>query len=710
MTTHDSTTTLVEAPRRIDAAGHPRNVRRAMFIALPALAVLLATVSLQAVVWATPVGPVLSHSRALDVASAFMAFAWSGVGCLVLARRPANRVGLVLLVAGIAGQTWILAAYYACVGLVAYPGSVPAAVEAAWLSSWVKFLEILAYMFLFVMFPDGILPSRRWRSVAWFVGLALALVAFVWATEPGPLYGVFLGVNNPFGIAASGPQLHDGTYGLLVLAGLASVTAMLVRFRGSSGTQRRQIKWFTYTAAASALTWVTAVVAWDVWRPFATTVELLYPIAPCAVLLAVFISIFRHNLYDIDVVVSRTIVVGALAVLVTTGYVAVVAVVGAAIGRAGETSLGLSVLATAVVATAFQPVRTRVQRMANRLVYGKRATPYEVLTVLARRMGDVYAADDLLPHLAKTLTEGTGASRVEVWLRADHQLRRVASWPDDVPRSPELLVEGVSLTVPGASEVAAVRHQGVLVGALAVALPPGQELSAIEQRLLADLAAQVGVVLDNLRLIEDLKTSRMRIVAAQDEERRRIERDIHDGVQQRLVSLNIALRMTADRLKSTVHDEVAAAVDDAAAEARATLAELRQLARGIHPVIVSEGGLITALHSLAERSPVPTEVVAQPTERLPAPVEVTVYYVVAEALANVAKHARATGAAISVEQSNGHIHITVTDNGIGGAAPSAGSGLTGLADRVNALTGVLTVDSPPGRGTRLRADIPCMPS
>ncbi len=255
-----------------------------------------------------------------------------------------------------------------------------------------------------------------------------------------------------------------------------------------------------------------------------------------------------------------------------------------------------------------------------------------------------------------------------------------------------------------------VRHQGVLVGALAVTLASGHALSAVEERLLTDLAAQVGVALDNMRLVEELKTSRMRIVAAQDEERRRIERDIHDGVQQRLVSLTLALRMTAGQLRSSPHDEAAGAVDDAAEEARATLDELRRLARGIHPAIVSEGGLFAALESLAQRSSVPTDVIGMPIERLPAPVEVTVYYVVAEALANVAKHANATAVKIKVDRYNGCVQVVVADNGVGGAAPGSGSGLTGLADRVTALDGAFEVDSPPGRGTRLRAGIPCASS
>jgi signal transduction histidine kinase len=322
-------------------------------------------------------------------------------------------------------------------------------------------------------------------------------------------------------------------------------------------------------------------------------------------------------------------------------------------------------------------------------------------------MGDAYAADDLLPHLAKNLAEGTGASRVEVWLLADRHLHRVASWPANPQQPVPLRVDGGVATVPGASEVAAVRHQGALVGMLAVTLPPGLALSTIERRLLTDLAAQVGVALDNLRLIEELKASRLRIVAAQDEERRRIERDIHDGVQQRLVSLSLALRMAAAEPKPAAR---AVVLDAAVEEAQSALADLRRLARGIHPAIVSEGGLVAALESLAERAAVPTKVVGVPTERLPASIEVTIYYLVAEALANAAKHAQATTAAVTVDRVDGCIRVVVADNGLGGALPGVGSGLTGLADRVAALDGAFEVDSPPGGGTRLLAEIPCASS
>jgi signal transduction histidine kinase len=678
----------------------------------PALAVLLllATATMLSLTWPEPVRP-LGNPLATDAAAAVGFFAWSAVGGLIVFRRPGNRVGLILLTAGLAAQTWVLGSYYAAFGLLVRPHTLSGVEAATFLYLWLPMVAFgLAFTFLFLLFPDGRLPSQRWRPFAWFAATGLVFWTVTWGTAPGSVGGVFAMVDNPAGMALVG-RIDPGVGWLLfVVSVLGSVTALLVRLHRSTGEQRQQLKWLTYAAAMVALTWVIVTIGSEAGAPFTTAGELMFPVAVAALPLAVFVAIFRHQLYDIDVVISRTIVVGALAVLVTGGYVAVVAVVGTVIGRAGEISLPVAMLATALVAVAFQPVRMRAQRLANRLVYGQRATPYQVLTALARRMGEAYAADDLLPHLARTLAEGVDAAGVEIWLLADRHLHRVAAWPEAGERVAAwpVTVDSDLPALPGVSEVAAVRHQGGLVGALAVTLPPGHTMSAAERALLDDLAAQVGAALDNLRLIEELKASRTRLVAAQDEERRRIERDIHDGVQQRLVALSLALRMAGSGLRSTPDQAMAGTLDEAAEEARAALVELRRLARGIHPAIISEGGLEAALESLAERSPVPVEVAGIPPQHLPAPVEVTVYYLVAEALANAAKHARAHRVRVTVERSDTSVRVAVVDDGVGGAAPGRGSGLIGLADRVAALGGRLDVDSAPGQGTRLRAVIPCV--
>ena len=235
-----------------------------------------------------------------------------------------------------------------------------------------------------------------------------------------------------------------------------------------------------------------------------------------------------------------------------------------------------------------------------------------------------------------------------------------------------------------------------------------------EYELVSSVGAAARLTLENERLqaevrvqLEEVRASRARIVTAADAERRRLERDLHDGAQQRLVNLALAMRMAQQQAKGAPDAELVATLEDASAEVRSALAELRELARGLHPTILTEAGLGPALESLAERSPVPTTIEAAPTGRLPSPVEATAYFVVSEALANVAKYSGAAGAGIAVERKNGRLVVEVRDDGIGGADPDSGSGLRGLADRVAALDGTLRVDSPRGGGTRVIAEIPC---
>jgi signal transduction histidine kinase len=204
--------------------------------------------------------------------------------------------------------------------------------------------------------------------------------------------------------------------------------------------------------------------------------------------------------------------------------------------------------------------------------------------------------------------------------------------------------------------------------------------------------------------LKELRASRARIVEAGDAARRRLERDLHDGAQSRLVALALLLR--AARRRATADPELAELLDRAQDELQTSLAELRELARGIHPAVLTERGLEPALQSLVSRAPVPVTVEASVGERLPEPVESAAYFVVAEALANVAKYAQASQASVAIRRVNGHVTVDVADDGVGGADATSGSGLRGLADRVAALDGTLSLDSPSGRGTRLRAKIP----
>ncbi len=311
---------------------------------------------------------------------------------------------------------------------------------------------------------------------------------------------------------------------------------------------------------------------------------------------------------------------------------------------------------------------------------------------LVSRLGDGQRAGTLRDALADAL--GDPSLALAYWLpeRAEwvDASGRAVAVPEDGGRSTTVERDGrpVALLVHDAS-LADEREllQGV-GGAAALALE--------NERLAAELRARV----------EELRASRTRIVESADAARRRIERDLHDGAQQRLVALALSLRLARRRLD----DDPAAArelLDDASASLDAAIRELRELARGIHPAVLSDRGLGSALEALAQRMPIPVEIAAAPSERLPEPVEAAAYFVVAEAITNVARYAHATHARVEVQREGGRLAVAVADDGVGGADPAKGSGLRGLSDRVAALDGRLEVESPAGQGTTVRAVIPC---
>jgi len=370
--------------------------------------------------------------------------------------------------------------------------------------------------------------------------------------------------------------------------------------------------------------------------------------------------------------------------------------VGAAVGSAR--SGVLSAIAAAIVALAFQPLRRRAQHLANRLVYGERSTPYEVLSGFSERLGEAYAVDDVLPRMARVLGEAIGAERVAVWLKGANGFRPTAAWPstNDLERSGGMPVGGHE-----------VRHQGELLGALTVEMPPSEPLEGASAKLVTDLAGQAGLVLRNAALVEDLKASRKRLVAAQDEERRKIERNIHDGAQQQLVALAVQLRLLEQQIE---RDPTTAAETAARLQVDATSAveDLRSLARGIYPPLLADKGLAAALEAQARRSPVPVTIAADGVGRIDQDLEAAVYFCVLEALQNVAKYADASNATVRLADDDGTLRFEVADDGRGfdPAETGYGTGLQGMGDRLAAVSGELVVSSAPGSGTRVSGRIP----
>jgi signal transduction histidine kinase len=426
------------------------------------------------------------------------------------------------------------------------------------------------------------------------------------------------------------------------------------------------------------------------------------------------VAIFKYRLYDIDLVISRTLVYGALAMFITAVYVGIAVGIGALVGGGGKPNLALSILATAIVAVGFQPLRERLQRVANRLVYGKRATPYEVLSQFSERVAESYATDEVMPRMARILAEGTGAHRVDVWLRSRNSWRDVAVWPlDATPADPVQLTNGMLPSTDRASRIVEVRHQGELLGALGVNKRGGETLTPVEEKLLSDLADQAGLVLKNVGLTSDLearlaelRASRQRLVTAQDEERRRLERNLHDGAQQHLVALKVKLGL-AEMLLERDPTQAESALKQLKSDADEALETLRDLARGIYPPLLAEKGLADALASQARKATVRVTVDADGIGRYTQEVEAAVYFCCLEALQNIEKYAHASNVHLHLSDLDGAVGFEVSDDGDGFDVGSTkrGAGLTNMADRLDALGGTFNMTSAIGQGTTIAGSL-----
>ena len=624
---------------------------------------------------------------------------FSVLGALIAAHRPSNPIGWLFCGIGLSFGLAALSTEWATSAFVERPGMLPFGGFMSWLGTFTWSPGILVlFTFLILLFPDGHLPSRRWRPVAWLSGVALFLVVVPIAVTGWAVRGPLL-VNLSESAPASAPTSFKIGYNLQVagvllmfVLGLAAAASLVVRLRRARGDERQQLRWIAFAAAIG----IACVI---LTSPLFHLPSALGPVGIPLIPAAAAIAILKYRLYDIDVVIRKTVVLGTIAVFITSVYMALVVGPILLIGSGGGSreSVVLSALAAAVVAVAFQPVRQRANRFADRLVYGKRATPYEVLSKFSGRVGEAYAADDVLPRMAQVLAGGTGAEEAAVWLQVGGELRPTAVWPVGASVPTELPPDAVE-----------VLHQGDLLGALSVAMPPSDPMDPVKRKLVEDLASQAGLVLRNVRLIEELRASRQRLVSAQDEERRKIERNIHDGAQQQLVALAVKLRLAETLATGEGAEKTAATLKQLQSDAGTALEDLRDLARGIFPPLLADKGLPDAIAAQARKSPVPVDVDADNVGRYPQEVEAAVYFCSLEALQNVAKYAHASRASIKLTQINGSLTFEVADDGDGfdPTTTGYGTGLQGMADRLDAIGGTLIVRSEPGYGTSVTGRAP----
>lgn len=639
-------------------------------------------------------------------------FAMFGVvGALIASRGRRNVIGSLMLYASLVTSWGFLCSEIATWFARRGDGGVLAALLALFGDFTWLFGILPTILLLPLLFPDGHLPSRRWRPFLWLIlgFLVVLFVTLVFGDKTLTSSDDVEAIANPFYISAIGrlPSLDPLINIATPILFAASIGSLFVRFRRSSGVARQQIKWVVFGILAAFVGLFMSDLVKD---PFLNSLVaagtfLAFPVS-------IGIAVLRFHLYDLDVVVKKAVVYAALVLFATVVYLGLVVGLGTAMGQGNSF---LTMAAAVIVAVTFQPVRIRLTRFANRMVYGKRATPYEVLSEFSERVGDAYADEDVLPRMARVLGEGVGAERADVWLAVDQELRDVAAWPAEVTgMAPIALPNGSVPLIDGADRVYPVEQAGELLGALAVRKPAADPISPADEKLIADLAAQAGLVLRNVRLteelkarLEDLKAAQKRLVSAQDEERRKLERNIHDGAQQQLVALAVKLRL-ADGLVERDASKAHELLGQLQGETNAALDDLRDLARGIYPPLLADKGLPAALEAQARKSGLPVGIDADGVGRYPQEIEAAVYFSCLEALQNVAKYAEASLVTVSLVERDRALTFVVTDDGRGfdPAITTGGTGLQGMADRLGAQDGELTVTSSPGRGTTIEGRLP----
>ena len=673
-------------------------------------------------------GPLVTSDAISNFAAAPAAVLYGTLGALVV-RRAGNVIGWFVLGVGASMAIVASASAYAVLGIT-HPGTLPAPELMALLAEW-SFVPVnAALVFMLLLFPSGTLPSPRWRPLAALTLLATALALAGFVVHPRLIAlpapgGESLMVANPLGIESLGPVLSTVLIGTLNSWGVvdtvllaAATVSLAIRYRSGGRDVRKQIKWIMVAAVVFTVAQLAALLGIAATGSEQNPVTIVaFAVVPIVALLGIpaliTVAILRHGLYQIDVIINRAIRYGLLSAALTAIYILIVVGIGTTAGYAGGPLLNAA--AALAIAVLFQPLRRRAQLLANRIVYGQRATPYQVLSDFARDMADQLDVDVALDRMAAVLAAATGAVRVEVWVRVGPRLRPQATWPHgSTPSAPVPLAGSAVLPAFDAvTRAVAVRHGDELLGAITVQKPRNEAVSATEDKLLEHLASQAGLVLRNVRLtaelqarIDDLRASRRRLVQAQDTERHRIERNLHDGAQQQLVALNIQLTL----LEGAADDpgEVRQITGDLRTGLRAALDDLRALARGIYPQLLADQGLRAALRAQADRAPLPVEVDADGIGRYPREAEATAYFCILEALQNVAKYAQASRATIALSCPDGHLGFTVTDDGDGfdTAKAAHGTGLQGMADRLAAVGGTLRIDSAPGSGTTVSGTLP----
>jgi signal transduction histidine kinase len=624
-----------------------------------------------------------------------LTYAW--VGCVLLARRPGHPMGPLLCLIGLADIFALVPYTYMRYTLVHSPGSLPFSTAVVWWNTWSYApATSLGGMILLLVFPEGRLLSRRFRPALWaalaFIPLSVAGYAFA----PQNLGALFRHLHNPYALPQMVP-LWDACQGLSIacglIAGAAGVTSVWLRWRRADRVGRQQLKWFLAVLPATVATLIATLV-------FPGTLSLVLAL-PAGILMpiAIGIAVTRHRLFEIDILLNRAALYGILTAGMAGVYLAVVVAAQSFRSVFGLKGSGLpvQVIATVLAASALWPLHDRVQRRVDRVFYGDRGVPYEALARLGRRVEEAADPETALNSVVKTIADSLRLPYAALELRLGDGWSPAATYGE----APTQVV-AFPLT-----------FQRETVGRLLVGMRSrGEQLGPDDVRLLADLARQAGPAAHVVALRRALDASRAGLVTAREEERRRLRRDLHDGLGPTLAGLTLGLDTA--RSRSASQPELTELLGKLKAETQRAVTDVRRIVYGLRPPALDDFGLIGSLREevgrLQYEAPALTVTLDAPDGELPdlpAAAEVACYRIVTEALTNITRHALATKCSVRIRLDNNYLDVVVRDDGVG--LPEgwrAGVGIASMRERVAELGGDLVIEPALPHGTRINARMP----
>jgi len=658
------------------------------------LAVLAVTAAVMATILAVGGGvlAVLGRDVSILLLPAPLAYAW--MGCVLLARRPGHPMGPLLCLIGLADAFATGCYAYVRYAVVHSPGSLPFSTLALWVNTWAYApATSLGAMVLLLVFPDGRLLSRRFRPALWAALAFIPLSITAFAFSPQNLGPLFRDRHNPYAF----PQLDwlFRTCGALaigfgVVAGVGAVASMTLRWRRSDRVGRQQLKWLLAVLPFTVVSLIATLVFPGTWSlVLALPAGILMPIA-------IGIAVTRHRLYEIDILLNRAALYGLLTAGVAGVYLAVVVIAHSLFGVQGR-GLSVQIIATVLAAAVLWPLHDRVQRRVDRLFYGDRGVPYEALARLGRRVEEAADPETALNSVVKTIADSLRLPYAALELRLGDGWSPAATYGE----APSQVV-AFPLT-----------FQRETVGRLLVGMRSrGENLGPDDVRLLADLARQAGPAAHVVALRRALDASRAGLVTAREEERRRLRRDLHDGIGPTLAGLTLGL----DTARARAADQPALTelLGKLKAETQRAVTDVRRIVYGLRPPALDDFGLIGSLREevgrLQYEAPALTVTLDAPDSEapdLPAATEVACYRIVTEALTNITRHALATKCTVRIRLDDQDLDVEVRDDGVG--LPEgwrAGVGITSMRERVTELGGDLVIEPALPHGTRINARLP----